>query len=68
MAFEGTFGTRGPFGARGLDVEAWEAIEGDFWGVWACETTLLTASGAALGKGGGNGDIEMLVTEAEWAW
>lgn len=26
------------------------------------------ASPLSLGSGGGKGDIEMLVTEAEWAW
>lgn len=52
-------------GFRGLDVDASEAMDGARFGVCACETTLLTPSGTALGSGGGNGDIEMLEMEAE---
>lgn len=68
MAFEGVLGTTCPLGVRGLDVEASEVTEGVRLGVWAWETTLFTPSGTALGNGGGNGDMDMLVMEAEWAW
>ena len=71
MALEGMFGTSGvlrPFGARGLDIDASEVIDGVRFGAWACDTTLLTPSGIATGNGGGNGDMEMLEMEAEWAW
>jgi hypothetical protein len=68
MAFEGVFGTTCTRGFRGELVDASEVTEGVPLGVCACEATLLTASGTALGSGGGKGDMEMLLTEAEWAW
>ena len=49
-------------------MEASEVTEGVFLGVCACEATLPTASGTALANGVWKGDMEMLVTEAEWAW
>ena len=42
-----------------------EALGGAFW---ACNTTLATASGFAVATGGGNGEMEMEVTDAECAW
>lgn len=68
MAFEAVFGTRcGIRGVRGLAAEASEATEALPLGVWACDTTLLTASGTAEALGGGNGDIDMLEVDAVWA-
>lgn len=37
-------------------------------GPWCSEAILLTASTLAAGKGGGNGDIEIVDVDAEWAW
>jgi len=54
-------------GFRGEFVDTSDITEGGFLGVAVCETTLLTASGTAL-RGGGNGEIDMLLMEAEWAW
>ena len=68
MAFEGVFGTTCIRGFRGELVDVSDATEGVRLGVAACEVILLTASGMALGRGGGKGDIEILLTEAEWAW
>lgn len=69
IAFEGIFGTVWVVrGFRGVLVDASETTEGDFLGVAACDATLLTASGTALGRGGGNGEMEMLLIEAECAW
>ena len=68
MAFEGILGTTCTRGFRGELVDASDVTEGVLLGVAACEVILLTASGTALGSGGGNGDIEILLTEAEWAW
>ena len=68
MAFEGVFGTTCTRGFRGELVDASDVTEGVLLGVGACEVILLTASGTALGSGGGKGDIEILLTEAEWAW
>lgn len=69
MALDGIFGR-----AEALDVlgirgaaETSERIEGGALGFCACDTTLLTASGTAVGSGGGNGETDMLVTEAWWA-
>lgn len=33
-----------------------------------CATALVTASGFPLAIGGGNGEIDKAVIEAEWAW
>jgi hypothetical protein len=69
IAFEGIFGTaRGARGFRGELFGASDITEGVCLGVAACDATLLTASGAALGRGGGKGEMEMLLIEAEWAW
>lgn len=64
MAFEGIFGRTWARGFRGELVEASDATDGDFLGGPASEAILVTASGTALGRGGGKGDIEMLLTEA----
>ena len=53
---------RGEFG------DASDIADDAFLGDAACVATLLTASGTALGSGGGNGDMEMLLIDAEWAW
>lgn len=54
-------------------MDACDVIDGALWGVFGAsgctrDVNLCTASGAAVGNGGGKGDIEMLVIEAEWAW
>jgi hypothetical protein len=68
MALDGVFGTTWVRGVRGVEVEASDITEGVFFGVCACDVILLTASGTALGRGGGNGDIETLLMDAEWGW
>lgn len=55
-------------GFRGELVDASETTDGVLLGVAACDVILLTASGTALGSGGGKGEMEMLLIEAEWAW
>lgn len=65
IEFEGIFGTGGcsarPDG---------EGFRGDCLGELSCcsDTILFTASGLAEGSGGGNGDTDIVVTDAEWAW
>jgi hypothetical protein len=71
ILFDGVFGTTCcSFGLR-------EAAAGDAWlsemlvagrrGLFGTDFT--AASGlAAVGRGGGNGEIETAVTDAEWAW
>jgi len=63
-------GTGGVCGARAVLVELYDATDGVgvLLRLCACEASLLTPSGTALGNGGGNGDMEMLEMEAEWAW
>jgi hypothetical protein len=61
-------GTGGVCGARAVLVEVYDATDGVLLRVCACEASLLTPSGTAVGDGGGNGDMEMLEMEAEWAW
>jgi hypothetical protein len=69
IAFEGVFGTTWEVrGFRGDLVDTSDTTEGDLPGVAACDATLLTASGTALGRGGGKGEMDMLLIEAEWAW
>ena len=69
IAFEGIFGTIWEArGFRGEFVDASDITDEGFLGVAACDATLLTASGTAVGSGGGYGDMEMLLIEAEWAW
>jgi hypothetical protein len=69
IAFAGVFGTVcGVRGFRGEFVEASDTTDGDLLGVAAWETTLCRASGTAAGSGGGNGEMEMLLIEAECAW
>lgn len=68
IAFDGVFGTICCRGVLGVVDDA-DAIEEGFCAVfWAWETTLLTASDLAVDVGGGKGDIEIPVIEAEWAW
>lgn len=68
IAFEGVFGTAETRGFRRELVEASDTTEGVRLGVAACEATLLTASGTAVGSGGGNGEIDILLIDAEWTW
>jgi hypothetical protein len=68
IAFEGMFGTTGGWGVRGLFAGASDVTDDGFFGVCACDAILLTPSGSALGRGGGNGDIEMQEVDAWWAW
>jgi hypothetical protein len=68
MAFEGVFETTCTLGFRGELVDTSDVTEGVLLGAAACEVILLTESGTALGSGGGKGDIEIQLTEAEWAW
>lgn len=70
MLLEGVFGR--VFASFGL----LEVAAGDAWlsvvpvagrrGLFG--TDLAAASVLMLGRGGGKGEIEMAVTEAEWAW
>ena len=51
------------------DLGVSEAREAGLKGLFvACDTTLEVASSLSLGSGGGLGDMETEVTEAEWAW
>ena len=67
MALEGMLGMAGAFGVRGLLVDASDVIDGVLFAGCACDAILLTPPGRTLGSGGGNGDIDMLVTDAECA-
>ena len=66
----------GVLGMVGISLGLLEAAAGDAWPSVAAVaerrglsgTGLAAGSGAALARGGGNGEIEMDVTEAEWAW
>lgn len=66
IAFASVLGTVGA--VRGVRGEL-EGASDDNEGVFpcACEATLPTASGVGVAVGGGNGDIEMLETDAECA-
>jgi len=71
MLFEGRFGIGG--GSRAFfevdagDVSDWcEPGRCGVAGVWAM--TLLSCSGFNTGRGGGYGDMDKDVTDAEWAW
>ena len=66
IAFEGMFGTTGAWGIRGLPVAS-DVTDGALFGVCACDATLLTPSGRAVGRGGGNGEIEIQEVDAWWA-
>lgn len=68
MAFEGMFGTCGVCGGLGTLAVVSDLKEDVLWCVEVWAVSLLTPSGTALGRGGGNGDIEMLDMEAECAW
>ena len=68
MSLEAIFGTVCVFGVRGLVEEVSEVTDGFLFGVAGACVSLETASGSAVGGGGGNGDIEMLVMDAECAW
>jgi hypothetical protein len=62
------FGTTWGCGVRGLFVVASDVTDGVFFGICACDATLLTPSGTAVERGGGNGDIEMQEVDAfSWA-
>lgn len=64
IALEGILGTTCCGGVRGV-VDDPEATVEAFWDVFcACDATLVTASGFAVGRGGGNGEIEIPVTDA----
>jgi hypothetical protein len=65
IALEGVFGTTWACGVRGLFVAASDVTDGTLFGACACDAILLIASGAAFGRGGGNGDIEMQEVDAE---
>jgi hypothetical protein len=54
-------------GVYGLLLPTSDFVGGALFGVCACDTTLLTPSGRAVGRGGGNGDIEMQDVDALWA-
>jgi hypothetical protein len=55
-------------GALGVADDPDVTLEG-FTGVAGiCATTLVTASGFPLATGGGKGEIDKAVIEAEWAW
>lgn len=66
IEFEGVAGTGGSLGL--FDGVLGLMPDGDRFGVPRCSPViLLTASGFPVGIGGGKGDIEIAVTEAEWA-
>ena len=66
IELDGVAGTGGSLGLFDGEVEF--VPETDRFGVPRCSfETLLTASCFPVGIGGGNGDIEIAVMEAEWA-
>ncbi len=66
----------GVFGIVGISLCLLDAAAGEAWLSVVPETNrtgmmwfaLAAGSSLAVGRGGGNGEIEMEVTEAEWAW
>lgn len=67
IVFEGVAGTGGSLGL--FDGVEGCVLEGNRLGVPRCSPViLLTASGFPVGMGGGKGEIEIDVMEAEWAW
>lgn len=67
MALEGTLGMTGAFEVRAPFADASDVIDGVLFAGCVWDTILLTPSGRGVGRGGGNGDIEMFVTDAECA-
>jgi hypothetical protein len=67
MAFEGIFGTGACFFPFD-DAEPFVDAVGLGEALCCSDTSRLTASGLAAGRGGGNGDTETQVIEAECAW
>lgn len=65
--FEGVFGTLCCccLGARGDAVDPEDMLGA--LPVTACDATRETASGLGCAEGGGKGDIDIAVIEAEWA-
>jgi hypothetical protein len=69
MAFDGEFGTGlAAAGVRGPPGEREPATEDFALAFCAWDTTLATPSGFAVGRGGGNGEMEIDVTDAVCAW
>ena len=67
IEFEGVAGTGGSLGL--FDVVVGCVPDGDRFGVpRRSPAILLTASGFPVGIGGGKGEIEIVVMDAEWAW
>jgi len=70
MSFEGVLGTGNGWvrGVLGLLAEDSDVADGGVrFGVGFCAAIRLIPSGTALETGGGNGEMEMLETEAVWA-
>lgn len=71
ILFDGVFGTAGTSRGR-LDAPTPTVASVDRDSGLEIESVWLLSkeggSGAAEGRGGGYGEMDMLVTEAEWAW
>jgi hypothetical protein len=64
IALEGILGTTCCGGARGVVDDPEVTIEAFLEVFCASDATLVTASGFAVASGGGNGEIEIPVTDA----
>jgi hypothetical protein len=64
IALDGMFGTTCCGGVRGVDDDPEATVEAFLGAFCASAATLVTASGFAVASGGGNGEIEIPVTDA----
>jgi len=65
MALDAVAGTGAGFGLRGPGEVCDEAASDCAGDLWCCDAIRSSAFALAIGKGGGNGDIEIAVMDAE---
>ena len=65
IPLEAVGGTEAGFELRGLGAADDEAASDCAGDLWCCNVILSTAFGFATGEGGGNGDMEIAVMDAE---
>lgn len=65
IALDAAAGTEAGFGLLGPGEVVEEAVSDCAGDLWCCDVILSSAFALAMGKGGGNGDIEIAVMEAE---
>jgi hypothetical protein len=65
IALEAVGGTGAGFGLRGPGEVVEEAASDCAGDLWCCDVILSNAFALPTGKGGGNGDIEIAVMDAE---